>query len=518
MAPIVRPLGLPVLFEDSRAPLTTDDRSIGAQPGSRWLWGLREWWCRDANIGAAVWQEMAATAAAAGSSVTLTAGTGLTGGGDLSANRTIALANTAIVPGAYGSATAVATFAADQQGRLTAAGSATITPAGIGAQPVDATLTALAAPVTAADRLPYFTGVDTAAMAIFTSFARTLTDDTTADQARVTLGLAPHRNYCENPSFDVWQTGTSFALASNVSTPLADRWKTLSAGTSGRTFSRQSGFAGAAYCMRMQRDSGTTSVAFLQLWHHIPVDLVRRLAGRTITISADVEAGANYSGGVFSVGVYTGTAGGETLAMSGTGIGFPTGGVLTSAGNMGAPGAAARLGVSAAVAVPSTALDMAVRMYWAPTGTAGAADYVNLTNVQIEVASVATAFLVPDLPDVIRICRRYLRKSFDLSTTPAQNVGPGTGEHRFPATGAGAATNRLGSIRFGDPMRAVPALTFYNPAAANAQVRDLTAAADCSVAATANATADGFEVTCTGAATTTAGNDLGVHWLADARL
>ena len=50
---------------------------------------------------------------------TLTAGTGLTGGGDLSANRTFALANTAVTPGTYGSDSRSITQIVDQQGRLT---------------------------------------------------------------------------------------------------------------------------------------------------------------------------------------------------------------------------------------------------------------------------------------------------------------------------------------------------------------------------------------------------------------
>lgn len=59
--------------------------------------------------------------AKANKAITITAGTGLTGGGDLSANRTIALANTAVTAGSYGSATKLARVTVDAQGRITAA-------------------------------------------------------------------------------------------------------------------------------------------------------------------------------------------------------------------------------------------------------------------------------------------------------------------------------------------------------------------------------------------------------------
>ncbi|MCA1800761.1 MAG: hypothetical protein LC650_05660, partial [Actinobacteria bacterium] len=64
----------------------------------------------------------------ANSSLTVSAGTGLSGGGavSLGGTTTIDLADTAVTIGSYGSASQVATFTVDQQGRLTTAGQTNI--------------------------------------------------------------------------------------------------------------------------------------------------------------------------------------------------------------------------------------------------------------------------------------------------------------------------------------------------------------------------------------------------------
>ena len=125
---------------------TKGDYYVVSVAGSTNLNGITDWQVNDwAIFNGSVWEKVdntdlvtsvngqtgtvvldAADVNAVADTATITAGTGLTGGGTLASNTTIDLANTAVTPASYGDAATVAVFTVDAQGRLTAVSNATI--------------------------------------------------------------------------------------------------------------------------------------------------------------------------------------------------------------------------------------------------------------------------------------------------------------------------------------------------------------------------------------------------------
>ena len=215
-----------------------------------------------------------------------------------------------------------------------------------------------------------------------------------------------------NGAFDIWQRGTS--IASGAFYPYtADRWQCVRGGVvAGMTVSRQtSGLTGIQYCARIQRDSGNTSTATLQLFNAFESANSYQFAGQAVTFSFYARAGANYSGGALSAFIGTGTGTDQnpiTSAYTGGASSISVSATLNGSTWTRYQGTAT---------LPSGTTEMYVNFTYTPTGTAGANDYVEVTGVQVELGSVATTFKRAGgtIQGELAACQRYYFRTSGVS-------------------------------------------------------------------------------------------------------
>jgi len=331
------------------------------------------------------------------------------------------------------------------------------------------------------------------------------------------LGVAP-QNLLANPSFDVWQENTTYSQNTGVNTFMADRWKarTFTTATNGtRTYSRVAGFSGAQYAVKMQRTNGNAETGSATIGQQILSSDAITLAGKTIHLACDASFGANASNSAMTAVLFYGTGIDEVVNLS---TGFATGAGNSNFSSSPTVTASTTSHVDfGTVSVNAGETEAAVRISSGTySGTAGADDSISLTNCNLTVGSGDVPFAHPPLVETMARAQFTYRKSFVYATVPAQNVGTGTGEFKWGAEIAGTVTERA-TVVFGSAMFAPPTVTLYNPAAANGACRDETVPGDGGTAAAGNITEKGFEVTCTGNASTAVGNPIAVHYVADIR-
>jgi hypothetical protein len=230
-------------------------------------------------------------------------------------------------------------------------------------------------------------------------------DSSTSTGLRYQGSMAAGRNFFINGGMDIWQRGTSIALTTSALT--SDRWQGYRA-AAGSTVSRQvtgdtTNLPFIQYCARVQRDSGNTQTGAIYFAQSIETINSIPLAGQTVTVSFYARKGANFSAtsDILNVVVATGTGTDQSVLAGFTGSATPisTTKTLTTTWQ--------RFTSTATLATTTTEIGFYV--YYTPTGTAGAADYLEITGVQLEVGSVATAFSRAGgtIQGELAACQRY---------------------------------------------------------------------------------------------------------------
>lgn len=143
---------------------------------------------------------------------------------------------------------------------------------------------------------------------------------------------------------------------------------------------------------------------------------------------------------------------------------------------------------------------------------------LDIGKVRFVEGSYAEEVEYPQFSEELWRCQRYFEKSFLYSVAPAQNVGSESGAVTWQGFRAGTVLQYAGRHHFANHKRIVPTMTFYNPRAADSQVRNITQNQNTSATGSNAIGEENFEVFCTGSASSAIADIYAVHWTANAEL
>lgn len=320
----------------------------------------------------------------------------------------------------------------------------------------------------------------------------------------VTKGSVFRKNIAVNGGFDIWNDGTTIAGITNVPKYTAECWFGYrNAVVAGMTVSRQAATGAGWYALRAQRDAGNANTACIGIGQVIESSVAKRCAGKKLTVSFSAKAGANFSaaGSQLPVILYIGQGADQssTLMVAGTWTGTSA---LTS--NITISPVQARY--AATFDVPANATQLGIAFAPQTVGVAGANDWYELEDVQVELGAVATDFEVLRLQQIIADTQRFYERSYDLGTS----AGAITANGAPSLTISGANVERL-AVPFKVTKRATPAVTIYSPGS-GLSGKVYCNGSDQNGSASSIGT-NGFQISNTG----TIYRDLTAHFVADAR-
>ena len=252
--------------------------------------------------------------------------------------------------------------------------------------------------------------------------ARTIPDLAIADSSAsdATEAATAFKNLLRNSGFTNWAAGSSFSNISgdNDGDVVADAWYFAQPSAASNAVSRQTALrTGARYGLRFGRPAASASTNKLRLWQMLATEEAIRCRGQRITLSFNAHRGADFSGTTVEIKIATGTSEGED-------------GDLIESGGMGGHAAvltqAQALGTSTArfefqADIGASVGEIGIQFAFTGAGSAGANDWVQIEDVQIEIADTATAYEAP--PEAVEYLRAGLttggRAFLSSNTTPS---------------------------------------------------------------------------------------------------
>lgn len=263
------------------------------------------------------------------------------------------------------------------------------------------------------------------------------------------------KNAVLNSNMSIWARGTSNTGGGYA----ADRFGVYQSSSLFVTSRQTASLTGFNYCLRNQRPNGNTSTGISYIYQDFESINSAIYAGQTVAFSFYARAGANFSasGSGLVARVISGTGTDQNSVLAGytsqTNVINQTATLTTSWQRFTYTGT-----------VGSSINQIGLNFLWTPTGTAGAADYVEITGVQLEIAASATAYSpnAATYQAELAACQRYY-----------WNCASGTGKPIGMAFYYNSNQVR-GSLTFPVEMRTAPSLSstigtnYYVAAGSNA--------------------------------------------------
>jgi hypothetical protein len=287
-----------------------------------------------------------------------------------------------------------------------------------------------------------------------------------------TVGMDPvsfgwgirNRLFNGSMAIDQRNAGTAYTLGvvSGTTNYSLDRWYSyLGASGTGITATRIASFLQRQFAMRVQRANGSSTTSVVNIAQVLESSQCIFLRGLKATLSIELRAGPDFSGsgGVVNYSISQGEGTDQSAAAFAGGT-WTSQSVISSA-TLAVTETTQRVALT--VTVPTTASQLAVRIWWTPSGTAGAGDYVDIAHVQLEPGEVAASevsFEHRPISFELAACQRYFCKSYSQSVKPGAVRTAGVGG--ITAGSLSGYTNAYHPISFPATMRTAPSVTVYD--------------------------------------------------------